>query len=72
MSKAHVEVVVLDGIEKASELLVGTFYVVKELKNFEDDQEARNDSGNVFFIEENQVNKSGYGDEKDNHPKQDK
>tara|TARA_Y100000114_G_scaffold4860_1_gene4028 strand:+ start:4320 stop:4511 length:192 start_codon:yes stop_codon:yes gene_type:complete len=63
MGEAHVEVVVLDGIEKAPELLVGTFYVVEELKDFEDDQEAGYHSGHVLLIEEYQVNKGRNGDE---------
>lgn len=57
MGKAHVEVVVLDGIEKASELLIGAFYVVEKLKDLKDDQKAGYHSGDVLFIEENQVNK---------------
>ena len=44
MSKTHVEVVVLDGIEKASELLVGAFYVVEKLKDLKDDQEAEKEA----------------------------
>tara|TARA_B100000965_G_C19581482_1_gene753765 strand:+ start:628 stop:819 length:192 start_codon:yes stop_codon:yes gene_type:complete len=63
MGKAHVEVVVLDGIEKASELLVGAFYVVEKLKDLKDDQEAGYHSGHVLLIEEYQVNEGRNGDE---------
>lgn len=70
MGETHVEVVVFDGIEKAPQFLVGAFYIVKKLKDFEDDQEARNNSSNILFIEENKIYKGGNGREKDHHPNQ--
>ena len=52
MSKTHVEVVVFDGIEEASELLVGTFDVVEKLKYLENDQETSDHGSYILLIEE--------------------
>tara|TARA_R110000850_G_scaffold257621_1_gene383889 strand:+ start:136 stop:438 length:303 start_codon:yes stop_codon:yes gene_type:complete len=60
MSKTHVEVVVFDGIEEASELLVGTFDVVEKLKYLENDQETSDHGSYILLIEEEQIHENGY------------
>lgn len=60
MGKTHVEVIVFDGIEEASELLVGAFDVIKKLKYFENDEKASDHCGNIFLIKEEQIHESGY------------
>tara|TARA_R110000796_G_scaffold77584_2_gene173269 strand:+ start:148310 stop:148471 length:162 start_codon:yes stop_codon:yes gene_type:complete len=52
MGKTHVEVIVFDSIEEASELLVGAFDVVEKLKYLENDQETRNHGSDILLIKE--------------------
>ena len=61
MSKTHVEVIVLYGIEKAAQFLIGAFYKIEEFKYFESDDKASNNGGHIFLIEEDEINESGYG-----------